>query len=176
MSGKEGQYVRQAVGWSDEQYADARTYLEHRARVVAELGPRLQPGDEVLDLACGDGGFGEHLLRLGLRYRGVDSTPEMAAAAEQRAREATAQANAHRQQAQSEAEGLLSRARREAEQIVASATTQAESVSASGAADAERELAAVQAEVDRMTKRRDAVAAQLGALRDVVAGFSEDES
>jgi hypothetical protein len=34
----------------------------------------------------------------------------------------------------------------------------------------------VQAEVDRMTKRRDAVAAQLGALRDVVAGFSEDES
>ena len=84
MTGKEGQYGRQAAGWSDEQYADARTYLEHRARVVAELGPRLQPGDEVLDLACGDGGFGEHLLRLGLRYRGVDSTPEMAAAAEQR--------------------------------------------------------------------------------------------
>jgi len=84
VSGKEGQYVRQAAGWSDEQYADARTYLEHRARVVAELGPRLELGDEVLDLACGDGGFGEQLLQLGLRYRGVDSTPEMVGAAKQR--------------------------------------------------------------------------------------------
>ena len=60
-----------------------RTSSTGRA-LVAELGPRLEPGDEVLDLACGDGGFGEHLLRLGLRYRGVDSTPEMVAAAEQR--------------------------------------------------------------------------------------------
>ena len=34
----------------------------------------------------------------------------------------------------------------------------------------------MQAEVERMTKRRDAVAAQLGALRDVVSGFAEDES
>jgi SAM-dependent methyltransferase len=79
--GKADQYARQAPGWSDEQYADARTYLEHRARVVAELGLPLRPGDEVLDLACGDGGLGEHLLKLGLRYRGVDSTTEMVEAA-----------------------------------------------------------------------------------------------
>ena len=104
----------------------------------------------------------------------VQEAEERANAAEQRAREATAQANAHRQQAQSEAEGLLSRARREAGQIVASATTQAESIRHRHA-EAERELAAVRAEVDRMTKRRDAVAAQLGALRDVVAGFAEDD-
>ena len=31
----------------------------------------------MLDLACGDGGLGEALLARGLRYRGVDSTPEM---------------------------------------------------------------------------------------------------
>ena len=30
------------------------------------------------------------------------------------------------------------------------------------------------AEVDRLTKRRDAITAQLGALRDVVAGFADD--
>jgi SAM-dependent methyltransferase len=78
------QYARQAEGWSDEQYADSRAYLEHRARIVAGLGRTLEPGDEVLDLACGDGGFGEELLALGLRYRGVDSTPEMVAAAERR--------------------------------------------------------------------------------------------
>jgi predicted TPR repeat methyltransferase len=38
----------------------------------------------VLDLACGDGGLGEALLAHGLRYRGVDSTPEMVAAARAR--------------------------------------------------------------------------------------------
>ena len=84
MSDKEEQYVRQAAGWSDVQYADAGAYLEHRARVVAGLGPTLASGDEVLDLACGDGGFGERLLELGLRYRGVDATVEMVTAAERR--------------------------------------------------------------------------------------------
>ena len=91
-------------------------------------------------------------------------------------RAATAQANTHRQQAQTEAEALLSRARREAEQIVASARTQADAITASGHAEAERELAALKAEVDRMTKRREAIAAQLGSLRDVVAGFGEDDA
>ena len=38
----------------------------------------------MLDLACGDGGFGEALLERGLRYRGVDSTPEMVEAARAR--------------------------------------------------------------------------------------------
>ena len=32
------------------------------------------------------------------------------------------------------------------------------------------------AEVDRMTKRRDAITAQLASLRDVVAGFGDDDS
>ena len=54
----------------------------HRADLIVGLGPRLEPGDEVLDLACGDGGLGELLLERGLRYRGVDSTPEMAAEAQ----------------------------------------------------------------------------------------------
>ena len=38
----------------------------------------------MLDLACGDGGLGEALLARGLRYRGVDSTPEMVDAARAR--------------------------------------------------------------------------------------------
>ena len=56
----------------------------HRAELIATLGPALGPGDEVLDLACGDGGLGEDLLARGLRYRGVDSTPEMVEAARAR--------------------------------------------------------------------------------------------
>ena len=71
---------------------------------------------------------------------------------------------------------MLTRARREAEQIVTSAQTQAESFVASGQAEAERQLADLHAEVDRITKRRDAIVAQLGALRDVVAGFAERTS
>jgi uncharacterized protein involved in exopolysaccharide biosynthesis len=57
---------------------------------------------------------------------------------------------------------------------VSSAQTQAASFTASGEAEAERALATLKAEVDRYQKRRDAIVAQLGALRDVVAGFGDD--
>jgi hypothetical protein len=78
------QYARQAAAWTERAYADARAYLDHRADLVVSLGPDLEPGDEVLDLACGDAGLGVFLLERGLRYRGVDSTPEMAAEARRR--------------------------------------------------------------------------------------------
>jgi len=81
---KEDQYRRQAEEWTDRQYADAESYLAHRADLIVSLGPHLEPDDEVLDLACGDGGLGELLLDRGLRYRGVDVTPEMVAEARRR--------------------------------------------------------------------------------------------
>jgi hypothetical protein len=51
------------------------------------LGPRLSPGDTVLDLACGDGGLAAHLP--GLRYLGVDASPEMVDAARRHGRDVT---------------------------------------------------------------------------------------
>lgn len=84
MTSKEDQYARQASGWTEQAYADVGAYLAHRADLIVSLGPRLDPGDDVLDLACGDGGLGEALLARGLRYRGVDSTPEMVEAARRR--------------------------------------------------------------------------------------------
>ena len=84
MTANEDQYARQAQDWTERAYADVTAYLEHRAELIAELGERLGPGDEVVDLACGDAGLGEALLRRGLRYRGVDSTPEMVEAARRR--------------------------------------------------------------------------------------------
>ena len=84
MSAKEDQYARQADAWTERAYADATAYLAHRADLITTLGPHLEPTDEVLDLACGDGGLGELLLMRGLRYRGVDSTPEMVAEAQRR--------------------------------------------------------------------------------------------
>ncbi|MGH3126372.1 MAG: class I SAM-dependent methyltransferase [Gaiellaceae bacterium] len=87
MSDKGGQYARQAAEWTEHAYADVTAYLAHRAELISSLGPRLEAGDEVLDLACGDGGLGEALLARGLRYRGVDATAEMVAAARVRLRE-----------------------------------------------------------------------------------------
>ena len=81
---KAEQYARKAAGWSDAEYADGDAYLAHRAELVASLGVALEPGDEVLDLACGDGGLGAHLVARGLRYLGVDSEPAMVEAARRR--------------------------------------------------------------------------------------------
>jgi len=77
VSKQEEQYTRSAERWSETQYADAESYLRHRAGLVVSLGPKLQPGDRVLDLACGDGGLGVFLREHGLEYRGVDTTPAM---------------------------------------------------------------------------------------------------
>ena len=78
---KPGEYASKAADWTDAAYADASAYLDHRAELVATLGARLAPGDEVLDLACGDGGLGEHLLARGLAYTGVDAESAMVEAA-----------------------------------------------------------------------------------------------
>src|SRR5258708_275113 len=84
MTSTWGKYAQGAEGWSDEAYADARTYLARRAELVRTLGPPLAPGDTVLDLACGDGGLGDFLPQQS--YRGVDASPEMVEAARRRGR------------------------------------------------------------------------------------------
>ena len=88
--GKADQYARKAADWSDAEYADARAYLAHRAELIASLGVPLDTGDEVLDLACGDGGLGAFLLERGLRYAGVDAEPAMVEAARRRLGDAAA--------------------------------------------------------------------------------------
>ena len=77
-------YGGKAERWTEDAYADPARYLRHRAELVAELGPRLDLGDSVLDLACGDAGLAEPLLARGVRYLGVDLSEEMIAAANQR--------------------------------------------------------------------------------------------
>jgi SAM-dependent methyltransferase len=84
VTDKGGQYARQAADWTERAYADVTAYLAHRAELIVSLEPALEEGDEVLDLACGDGGLGEALLEHGLRYRGVDATTEMVESARAR--------------------------------------------------------------------------------------------
>jgi SAM-dependent methyltransferase len=69
-------YTGAASGWSREQYADSTTYLRRRAELIV---PGLQPGDTILDLACGDGGLADFLA--GFTYRGVDLNDAMVAEA-----------------------------------------------------------------------------------------------
>ena len=61
--------------WSEREYAAPAPYLRHRAELVVELGPRVEPGQRVCDLACGDGGLADFLP--GIDYLGVDSDPQM---------------------------------------------------------------------------------------------------
>lgn len=75
-------YTPQAERWTEKAYADPVGYLRHRAELIVSLGPRLEPGDRVLDLACGDGGLADFLP--GLAYVGVDADEAMVAAARRR--------------------------------------------------------------------------------------------
>jgi SAM-dependent methyltransferase len=73
------------VSWTETAYADPHAYLAHRAELILSLGPPLEPGDTLLDLACGDGGLSEHLP--GIHYRGVDSSPGMVRSAQEHGRD-----------------------------------------------------------------------------------------
>lgn len=84
MSSITDKYARAAERWAEHTYADPVTYLTRRVELALSLGPALEPGDEILDLACGDATGAELFLSRGLRYRGVDATPEMVAAARRR--------------------------------------------------------------------------------------------
>jgi trans-aconitate methyltransferase len=61
--------------WSERAYADPVPYLQHRADLILTLGPPLQAGDRLVDLACGDGGLADFLP--GIDYLGIDADPKM---------------------------------------------------------------------------------------------------
>ena len=82
MTDTSAKYEGAAEGWSEEQYADSEAYLRHRAELIVALGPRLEPGDRILDLACGDGGLADFLRPF--EYVGVDASEAMARAARAR--------------------------------------------------------------------------------------------
>ena len=66
-----------APHYSESDYADAERYYARRAKLVVEHGPHLNQGASVLDIACGDGGLGRHLLARGIEYSGVDASERM---------------------------------------------------------------------------------------------------
>jgi SAM-dependent methyltransferase len=77
-------FDRLAPDYSQHDYADPARYFARRAQIATALGPPLPPGATILDLACADANMAEPLLALGYRYRGVDGSAEMIAAARER--------------------------------------------------------------------------------------------
>jgi len=73
--------------WTDREYADPVPYLRHRGELILALGPPLEPGDRLCDLACGDGGLADFLP--GIEYVGVDADPKMVEEARSKGREIT---------------------------------------------------------------------------------------
>jgi SAM-dependent methyltransferase len=77
-------FDRIADGYSEHDYADPEGYAAWRARLIVELAPRLEPGQSVLDLGCGDGIVAAPLAAYGLAYRGADASHGMVEAARAR--------------------------------------------------------------------------------------------
>jgi trans-aconitate methyltransferase len=72
-----------AQEWNSSRYAQ-------NARFVSDLGQPVldllnpQPGERILDLACGDGALTEKIVTAGADVLGVDASPDMIAAAKKR--------------------------------------------------------------------------------------------
>lgn len=78
-------YDALAGRFTEHEYGDPERYFGRRATLVASLGPPLEAGDTVLDLACADGSAAPALLARGLRYVGLDASEAMLEAAGARA-------------------------------------------------------------------------------------------
>ena len=105
----------------------------------------------------------------------VSEGESRAADAEERARIAGQHVAEQRAELEKESEGLIARARRDAEAILSKARAEADHLASTATVEAEKGHAIIKAEVDRLTKRRDAIAAQLSSLTDLVSGFGKND-
>lgn len=69
--------------WSAADYAANAHFVPAHGQPVLDL-LRPQAGERILDLGCGDGVLTEKLVALGAHVVGIDSSPDMVAAARQR--------------------------------------------------------------------------------------------
>src|SRR5271154_3451930 len=69
--------------WSAVDYAANAHFVPELGQPVLDL-LKPQAGERILDLGCGDGALTEKIVALGAHVVGVDSSPDMVAAARRR--------------------------------------------------------------------------------------------
>src|ERR1700685_2637036 len=72
-----------AQQWCAASYAANAHFVPALGQPVLDL-LQPQPGERILDLGCGDGTLTEKLVALGVKVIGIDSSPDMIAAARRR--------------------------------------------------------------------------------------------
>lgn len=83
MSFFEGTCVDMTQTWNPSMYAEHASFVsELGTPVIKLLAPR--PGERILDVGCGDGSLTKKLVDLGCEVIGVDTSPDMVAAARKR--------------------------------------------------------------------------------------------
>ncbi len=70
-------YDSVSKGFAENQYANVEYFMQHRFKLTTSWGSRLEPGDSILELGCGDGYLASLFVRAGFRYTGVDLSPGM---------------------------------------------------------------------------------------------------
>jgi SAM-dependent methyltransferase len=77
------QVVVSTQSWNAADYAANAHFVPMLGQAVLDL-LEPQPGERILDLGCGDGALTEKLVAVGASVVGIDSAPDMIAAARQR--------------------------------------------------------------------------------------------
>lgn len=77
MSDVRAKYNGLAEKFAERSYANLEFYMQRRFNLTVMWGYRLQPGDSILELGCGDGCLGHLFVRNGFRYFGIDFSPMM---------------------------------------------------------------------------------------------------
>jgi cell division septum initiation protein DivIVA len=99
-----------------------------------------------------------------------------AAAADDRAREAMAQAASARESASTDAARMIEEAETHAKSILAQVRAEADLHRTTAAKDLERQTRSLRTELADLQERRAAILAQLGQIRDIVGGFAVGET
>ncbi|HET8579917.1 MAG TPA: class I SAM-dependent methyltransferase [Nitrospiraceae bacterium] len=87
MSSVLTKYDRLADQFAERSYANLAFYMHRQLEIATSWGPPVRPGDSILELGCGDGYLAQLFLQYGVRYRGVDVSPQMIAMGRRRSRD-----------------------------------------------------------------------------------------
>jgi SAM-dependent methyltransferase len=70
-------YNRVAGNFSRNEYSNLEYYMQRRFRIATGWGRKLDPGNSVLEIGCGDGYLARIFVDNGFHYSGIDASANM---------------------------------------------------------------------------------------------------